>query len=420
MRSWSRRALFLPLLASLLALGATAVSWSSPPPAAAVSPGDPAFKVTCYPTRIAPDDPIVFPGQPGRSHMHSFFGAPSVDADATAESLLAEPEGRCGSHYTMDRSAYWVPTLYQNGDPVFRDDGSIELRAYYVRAGAGHGEPVEQPFPQGLRIIAGDMHATTPQPKAVGYKCAGTVDTGRQRGYWDEFPSCNPDETLVIELRFPDCWNGTDLDSADHKSHMAYSSGAAAACPASHPVKLPQLQYEVWYYGVNGPAESFRLASGGPYTMHGDVISAWEPTAFAGLVHTCVMRGADCTGRMFEDVPRGDVPQELVDVQTRPLPGGDDGAPTAPTPPAEPVAPAPSPSPSEPGEHGGHEPGHEPGHGVDPAPGPEEPTPAPESPAPSPAPQEPVEEPAPAPENPASEPLPGLWAWLRALLPWWS
>ena len=25
------------------------------------------------------------------------------------------------------------------------------------------------------------------------------------------------------ELRFPDCWNGRDLDSADHRRHMAYS-----------------------------------------------------------------------------------------------------------------------------------------------------------------------------------------------------
>jgi len=50
-------------------------------------------------------------------------------------------------------------------------------------------------------------------------------------------------------ITFPTCWDGVNLDSADHKSHVSYpSSGtyeSSGPCPASHPVHLPQVMYEV-------------------------------------------------------------------------------------------------------------------------------------------------------------------------------
>ncbi|KAI0451567.1 hypothetical protein F5B21DRAFT_507052 [Xylaria acuta] len=46
-------------------------------------------------------------------------------------------------------------------------------------------------------------------------------------------------------IRFPTCWDGTNLDSPDHMSHVSYpASGTfenSGPCPATHPVKLPQL-----------------------------------------------------------------------------------------------------------------------------------------------------------------------------------
>jgi len=47
------------------------------------------------------------------------------------------------------------------------------------------------------------------------------------------------------------CWDGKNLDSADHKSHISYpASGtmeSGGPCPASHPVKIPQVMYEVMW-----------------------------------------------------------------------------------------------------------------------------------------------------------------------------
>ena len=50
---------------------------------------------------------------------------------------------------------------------------------------------------------------------------------------------------------FPTCWDGINLDSPDHKSHVAYplanSSLATPICPSTHPVRIPQLFYEVMW-----------------------------------------------------------------------------------------------------------------------------------------------------------------------------
>jgi hypothetical protein len=54
---------------------------------------------------------------------------------------------------------------------------------------------------------------------------------------------------IMANVRFPTCWDGRNLDSPDHMSHVAYpASGtfeSGGPCPASHPVKIPQVFFEV-------------------------------------------------------------------------------------------------------------------------------------------------------------------------------
>jgi hypothetical protein len=51
------------------------------------------------------------------------------------------------------------------------------------------------------------------------------------------------------------CWDGRNLDTPDHKSHVAYGQGAGAngggSCPSTHPVKLPQVMYELMWNVTN-------------------------------------------------------------------------------------------------------------------------------------------------------------------------
>src|SRR5204863_3050651 len=57
------------------------------------------------------DDPIVFPGQPGASHMHDFFCNKATDAFSTYAQMIAAPTS-CPSG---DTAGYWAPGLYKNG-----------------------------------------------------------------------------------------------------------------------------------------------------------------------------------------------------------------------------------------------------------------------------------------------------------------
>jgi hypothetical protein len=54
--------------------------------AAAVSVNLPEFRADCKYSHRKADDPIVAPGLPGASHMHSFVGNKAVDASTAARS----------------------------------------------------------------------------------------------------------------------------------------------------------------------------------------------------------------------------------------------------------------------------------------------------------------------------------------------
>ena len=70
------------------------------------------WNVLCDNTHYLQDDPIVFPGQPGASHMHTFYGNTSTNAASTITSLSATSPSSCGRGMgTSDLSAYWIPSL---------------------------------------------------------------------------------------------------------------------------------------------------------------------------------------------------------------------------------------------------------------------------------------------------------------------
>jgi hypothetical protein len=100
----------------------------------------------------------VFPGKPGAAHMHDFLGNSSTNSRSTPGSLRASPT-RCSR--AADKSAWWVPTLYENGVALAPDVVST-----YYRTGGREAGTI-QPFPFGLRVIAGNSKATGPQDEDV-------------------------------------------------------------------------------------------------------------------------------------------------------------------------------------------------------------------------------------------------------------
>jgi hypothetical protein len=258
------------------------------------------FYANCRFSHTNNDDPIVYPGRPGRSHPHTFFGNTSTDASSTLAGLRM---ARTTCKPDEDKAAYWVPTLFQ---------GNTEIRPqkaqFYFNL---RGYDQMSPFPAGLRMVAGNSHAFSPQSTRVVYWACAVSESARsaplarppsscatvklkiKKGFFVPCPGCKPRQLpapranrkryLELHVNFPDCWDGKHLDSPDHHSHMAYSRGYV--CPASHPVKVPLIRLNV-RYPISGGKDVW-LSSGGVLTGHADFINAWDERFLTKLVDTC-------------------------------------------------------------------------------------------------------------------------------------
>ncbi|MET7399462.1 DUF1996 domain-containing protein [Dactylosporangium sp. NPDC005572] len=244
----------------------------------------PEFNAQCTISHHGSDDPIVFPGLAGASHNHTFFGNKTTNAASTTESLFG---AATSCNPKEDHSAYWVPTLYQNGTVV-------DPKAVTVYYGSRLKDPSKtQPFPLGLRMITGDAKVQTDTPDKQGnhFWCAG-IGGAVGRTANGEYPVCAKTAELVRQITFPDCWDGVHLDSPDHKAHMAWGDHTGA-CPKSHPVPIPSVSFVI-AYPLNTNTEGISLASGTGYSMHADFWNAWEPEALAQRVRDCLDQGYKC------------------------------------------------------------------------------------------------------------------------------
>jgi hypothetical protein len=236
------------------------------------------FVESCRFSHSAPDDPIVFPGTAGASHDHTFVGNRSTNAFSTYGSLRASGT-TCRN--ADDKAGYWVPTLLQNGQPVFPRSATI----YYRR---GTLAPVTA-FPNNLRMIAGDANATSPQGMRVTFWSCGALSGVPPSSTVPTCPEARG-SFLRLHVRFPSCWDGASLDSSDHKSHMAYAMGRR--CPSTHPVSVPAIT-QIYRYPTRG-GEGFTLASGSQFSAHADFVNAWKPVALRRLVDDCLNALVHC------------------------------------------------------------------------------------------------------------------------------
>jgi hypothetical protein len=244
------------------------------------SPGEPAASLAdlvgvdffhdCRFSHQAPDDPIVFPGKPGLSHLHTFVGNRTTNASSTYASLRSGGT-TCGR--ASDRAAYWTPALYEGSKLILPTAATIYYRRFTLA-------PVRS-FPNNLRMIAGNSAATSVQGTRMTFWSCGVHSHVRRSTH---VLTCPQGEFLHLAVFFPECWDGRHLDSANHKSHMAYMR--KGRCPSSHPVAVPTLE-ELYSYPIRG-GDGLSLSSGGLDSGHADFINAWNPSALRGLVNGCL------------------------------------------------------------------------------------------------------------------------------------
>jgi hypothetical protein len=150
-------------------------------------------------------------------------------------------------------------------------------------------------FPEGFRMVAGQStrrEFTLPVPdpprslwgpsdrtqealtqKAVGFNCLNynkTPEGALERHFLPEKPFLDAQCTdgLRLELMFPSCWDGINLDSIDHRSHVVYPDLLMEGnCPDGFEVAIPALYYEtIWDTSAHKLSEGRFVLSNGDYT----------------------------------------------------------------------------------------------------------------------------------------------------------
>ena len=169
------------------------------------------------------DDPIVYPGQPGRSHLHMYFGNTEVDAFTTTERLVDSERGRDVQRVRAQPLRLLDPRparrTRQRGRA--RDDHPL-LQVQAARPG-----PADAPGPEDDRRQRGPTRtASRCRTSSSGRAATAATPTTSRTGS----PIVGVTRSTPASCS-PQCWDGVNLDSADHRSHMALVS-PHADCPS--------------------------------------------------------------------------------------------------------------------------------------------------------------------------------------------
>ncbi|XDG02583.1 hypothetical protein ABKA04_002198 [Annulohypoxylon sp. FPYF3050] len=268
----------------------------------------PMMRFSCSQLVVDRLDPLVTPGSIPSPHLHQIVGGNSFNASMDPTTHDLPSSSTCTScTFSEDFSNYWTAVLFfkaRNGTykrvPQFASEG---LRAeggitvYYIPAADTQSNVTA--FKPGFRMLVGDAAATAPgTARKVCHRCM--PKTGDNSNI-----NCGPPDSQALPtgmceggirsvITFPTCWDGVNTDSPDHMAHVAYPEGssendvgAAGNCPATHPVKIPQVMLEVMWdtrpfndkslWPEDG-SQPFVWSTGDKdgYSQHGDYVFGWE------------------------------------------------------------------------------------------------------------------------------------------------
>lgn len=271
-----------------------------------------AFRFICGAGQLLYDDPIVYPGQPGKSHLHQFYGNLSANAFSTYESLRKGGHSNCSDPRVnaVNRSGYWMPALLDgNGNVIQPDFVSI----YYKRSPTtdrGCQPPIVAkclPLPNGLRYIFGrDMlNLSAPPTGNFHFVCDGKG--GNFATMAEALKDCPVGKHLAVVGEAPGCWDGKYLDSPNHRDHVAYqvdTHNGYYACPTTHPYGIPGFSLAPAYRIEAGDDtskwhfSSDEMAPGQAYgsTFHADWFGAWDDTVLEMWTNGCIQKKLSCAG----------------------------------------------------------------------------------------------------------------------------
>ncbi|MFI6808820.1 DUF1996 domain-containing protein [Streptomyces luteogriseus] len=256
------------------------------------------------------DNIIAAPGVTnGAHHFHDYVGNQSNNAFASDQDL-AKAETSCDDE--GDKSSYYWPVVrLQNGaqeQDAQKPGGGIEGNAGEIVTPKQVtltfvGNPREKvtAMPRLLRIITGDAKSFVngPANANASWSCTGFED----RQLKDKYPLCPQGSDVVRTFKFQSCWDGRNIDSANHRTHMAFAD-AAGNCPSGFR-PIPQLVQRI-VYDIDAPSlqdggrttplfavDSFPEQLHKPVTDHGDFINVFDEDLMGEMVD-CINEGRKC------------------------------------------------------------------------------------------------------------------------------
>lgn len=257
-----------------------------------------AFRVSCNLSHFNYDDPLIYPGQQNASHLHMYWGRTGVNYSSKAP-FAGTGSSTCAGG-TANLSGYWMPAMIDTATmrPVLSNTLD-PAQVYYKTGYQGVANDEVTVPPADLRMVAGDPRSTTAQPgNFISFRCS----SGQQAA---TMPNCPAGDILTATVVFPQCWNGRDLDSPDHRSHMAYGRWAAnpdtdaGGCPTTHPVAIPEITMNARFLVPAGGMSSWRLVTDLMHTgpagssLHADWWNGWDQATLRRAVENCLNRGLD-------------------------------------------------------------------------------------------------------------------------------
>ncbi|THU78775.1 hypothetical protein K435DRAFT_876276 [Dendrothele bispora CBS 962.96] len=246
-------------------------------------------------------DPVVSPGKIS-SHAHSVLGGSNFGIETDTDKLR---QSECTSMpIEEDNSNYWFPHLYFH--QLFSVMVSLEidvvllsLSSYYLyddQAGKTTA------FPDNLRMLSGDPLLRTYDPssyaqQAVTFLCLDFNGvTTRHNG----LPTQSCPSGVRAQINFPSCWDGKNLDSPDHKSHVAFRAGGpdvGDCTDPKFPVTLPRVFMEVYWNTELDAHRGEAMNTTQPYVFahgdrtgygyHADFINGWKAGVLQKVVDNC-------------------------------------------------------------------------------------------------------------------------------------
>ncbi|GAA3233050.1 DUF1996 domain-containing protein [Actinocorallia longicatena] len=242
-----------------------------------------------------PDNFIVAPGvSNGAHHTHDYVGNLSTDGFSTDQSLQAAGT-TCRND---DRSTYFWPVLrVRNGAGDVGEDGNVGTILRPASANLrfrGNPRAKVVAMPRFLRVITGNAKSVS---QAGANAAAQWTCTGFQNRITQKYPICPQGSRVTRILDFPSCWDGQNVDSANHRTHVVFPDKATGACPAGTKA-IPQLRMTLTYNVSRAKARSIALDSfpeeqHDPITDHADFEQVM-PQRLTQRIVTCVNTNRNC------------------------------------------------------------------------------------------------------------------------------